>query len=135
MMEIFVLLVLFQIKHWLADYPLQTQFMLKKFQREMWVFPLTYHAGVHAALTILLSVLYLGSKSVSLGGYFEVSLVLLLGMLDFSVHFVVDRVKAHPDIGGKYKMDNPKFWWTLGADQMMHHLTHYLIIFIIMNNI
>lgn len=26
--------------------------------------------------------------------------------------------------------DNPKFWWSLGADQGVHHLTHYFIIYI-----
>lgn len=26
--------------------------------------------------------------------------------------------------------ETPYFWWSLGLDQMVHHLTHYLIVFI-----
>lgn len=33
------------------------------------------------------------------------------------------------------KKSNKYFWWSLGADQMAHHLTHYLIIYLIMRSI
>lgn len=127
---IFTLLVVFQIKHWLCDYPLQSQFMLKKFQREGWVLPLTFHAGVHAIFTSLICAVFLGDHYTQVTDWLLVSTPLVLGLLDFTIHFTVDRVKAHPDWGGRYKMDNPKFWWSLGADQGVHHLTHYLIIYI-----
>ena len=31
-------------------------------------------------------------------------------------------------IEGRFK-SNTYFWWALGWDQMMHHLTHYVILF------
>ncbi len=63
----------------------------------------------------------------------HIILFTLLGLtlFDFIVHFVVDRVKAHPDLGGRWKADNPKFWWALGGDQAIHHLTHYIIIYVL----
>ena len=144
MTEVFTLLTLFQIKHWLCDYPLQTPFMLQKFQRTKWIVPLACHAWTHALFTMtILSVFLLETQPL-----FEYTkLVLWLGVLDFTIHFVVDRVKAHhcgyavvhstllrtlPDLGGRYKMDDKRFWWSLGADQMLHHFTHYLIIGIVL---
>ncbi len=117
---------MFQVKHWLCDYPWQTPYMLNKFQRRGWVFPLTLHAGVHALTTVTILSIFLLINTETINSGF----VLVVGLLDFIVHFVVDRVKAHPDLGGKFKMDNPKFWWALGADQSAHHLTHYFIIYL-----
>ena len=124
---IFTLLIIFQVKHWLCDYPLQFQFMLKKFQREGWVLPLTFHAGMHSLFTATITSLYF---LITQPSFDYTNIGLLLGLIDFVIHFIVDRVKAHPDLGGRYKTDNPKFWWSLGADQGVHHLTHYLIIYI-----
>ena len=124
---IFTLLVVFQIKHWLCDYPLQFQFMLKKFQRKGWVLPLAYHAGMHSLFTTTIASVYF---LIAQPSFEYTNIVVLLGLLDFTIHFITDRVKAHPDLGGRYKIDNPKFWWSLGADQSIHHLTHYLIIYI-----
>jgi hypothetical protein len=48
----FLLLVFFQVKHFLADFPLQVEYMLKK-TRAGWEFivPLIVHCTVHAVLT------------------------------------------------------------------------------------
>jgi len=76
------------------------------------------------------------------------------------VHFAMDRIKASPNLLGRFKMlDGPRFvevykhaynpnfkpvvsnkfkerlshntyfWWSLGLDQGVHHLTHYLVIY------
>ena len=130
--QIFLLLLIFQIKHWVCDYPLQTPFMLKKFQREGWVFPLIYHAVVHSVSTFLIVTFYLSlsptltTLEVLKAGYFFMT-------VDFYLHAVIDRIKARPDIGGRWKADNPKFWWALGGDQMLHHLTHYVIIYFLVS--
>jgi len=132
--QIFILLFIFQVKHWLCDYPLQTQFMLRKSQREDWVYPLFCHARVHAVFTLLISAAYLSLYSdMIVQDYLRVSVWMMF--LDGVVHFIVDRIKAHPDLGGRWKTDNPKFWWVLGADQSLHHLTHYVIIYFLVSNI
>jgi len=150
---LFLLLVIFQFKHWFADYPLQGEYMLGKFKAD-WGFvkPLLAHVGVHAAFTFLISVFFVP---------WYIAFLLALG--DATIHFFMDRLKAGPKYMGRWKpltselwmmykndsmmdmpsrialrataiaklRDNVLFWWALGIDQMVHHLTHYGIIYII----
>lgn len=118
---VFLLLVLYQLKHYLADFPLQGAWMLGKF-RPGWDFvgPLAAHAGVHGLFTLAIAAVF-GA------GWFAVG----LAVFDFVTHFVVDRIKASPDLLGRYKPDQRQFWWALGGDQMAHHLCHYFIIWML----
>lgn len=149
--NIFELLILFQIKHFIADYPLQNKYMLKKFLPNWgFFFPLLAHAGVHAGLTLAICL-------------FVYPNFWWLSLVDLVVHFVMDRIKAGPKYLGRFKAlsgdeiveiknnlsskkNDPKayginlshyklklkgntyFWWSLGFDQMVHHITHYFII-------
>lgn len=151
---IFILLVIYQIKHFLCDFPLQTPYMLRKFLPtwKEYAKPLAVHAGVHASFTFCIVAMYL-----LISGSNEYLILWLLPLLDFVIHFVQDRIKASPKLLGRYKAlsadefkklikpklsevgdrlrnkrlrENTYFWWALGEDQMLHHLTHYLIIYI-----
>lgn len=122
MLEIFILLTAFQVKHFICDYPLQTEYMLGKFKDVGWVLPLQQHCFVHAIGTLLIC-LFATDNQV---------LIMTLPLLDFVLHFTMDRVKASSKMLGRFKIENKFFWWSLGFDQMFHHLTHYLIIFIIL---
>lgn len=159
-----VLAVVFQLKHFVADYPLQRPWMLLKF-REDWSFflPLLSHAFVHAVLTLLIGLVWCLLIKVPLG------LAFWCAGVDLVVHFTMDRLKAGPRWLGRFKplfgqeyvdalpyadvssYDSPTkkatyfspegdearrklrgntlFWWSLGLDQMVHHLTHYYIIY------
>lgn len=118
--EIFTLLVLFQLKHFVCDYPLQNQYMLGKMQAIGWVKPLAAHAAVHSLATYIITMYFVGPFT-----------AILFALADFIIHFTVDRIKASPKLGGRFNPTQPYFWWALGADQMAHHLTHYLFIAII----
>lgn len=159
---IWLLLVLFQLKHFLADYPLQTPYMLGKFKNTGWVLPLATHCGVHVLFTLTISLFYTQ----------DLTLISGLLILDFTVHFIMDRIKASPSLLGRYeamskgefrgslesrslysqglghgklnetcelgikKLDrkfkeNTYFWYSLGLDQMIHHLTDIAIIYIL----
>jgi hypothetical protein len=134
---IIVLLLLFQVKHFLADYPLQTKYMLGKFKEDGWFLPLVSHAAVHGAFTFVIALHFV-----------KVSDAFVLGLLDLCVHYFMDRMKASPNVLGRFKpfsgevneenatptqrRDNKLFWWSLGFDQMVHHLTHYGIIILIL---
>lgn len=122
METLFILLILFQLKHFICDYPLQNSYMLGKFKLEGWLFPLLSHTVVH----------FLGTALITYMFTLDIIFTLLLSCLDLIIHFIVDRIKAHPSLGGRYKPENPKFWWCLGLDQSMHHLTHYFLIFLIL---
>jgi hypothetical protein len=138
--QIFVLLVIYQLKHFLADYPLQGAYMLGKFKPGWdFVLPLLAHVGVHGLFTLAIVLWYNPS-------------LWWLSLFDMASHFVMDRVKASPKYLGRFKAlsanefkmlmqmpelskpqfkSNVYFWWSLGFDQMWHHLTHYIIIWTI----
>jgi len=158
---IFTLLVAYQLKHFLADYPLQGKYMLGKFLDKGWVKPLAAHVAVHGAMTA--GIAFLVGKP---------HLALPLALLDASIHFVMDRIKAGRKYLGRFKpltatqylgyehllslpeyhgTKNPEgpdftkkvearkaiqgntfFWWSLGLDQMVHHLTHYICIYFLL---
>lgn len=165
-MIIFILMVVMQFKHFIADYPLQVPYMLGKFKDKDWVLPLASHCAVHLVFTFLISYFVT----------YNVVFSLSLGFLDFIIHFIMDRIKASPDLLGRYqalskkemiqtfkdettynkelqnekwsfneksrfrseldeinnkRKSNVLFWWSLGLDQMVHHLTDILIVFLI----
>lgn len=145
----FILLIVYQFKHFIADFPLQGKFMLGKF-KPGWDFllPLLAHCSVHALATLGIV-------------WFINPALWWLSLVDFSAHFVMDRVKAGPKYLGRFKAltgtevkksldayehsDDPAvrkthrdklkgnvlFWWSLGLDQKVHHLTHYFIIYML----
>lgn len=148
---ILFLLVVYQLKHFLADYIFQTEYMLGKFKTGWdWVKPLAAHCLVHGLFTWL--IVYACTLD-PIKAYH-------LFYVDFIVHFIMDRIKAGPRWLGRFKpvtafeyhdykhflkypdpnanldetecrkalRSNKLFWWSLGFDQMIHHLTHYYII-------
>jgi len=118
------LLLTFQLKHYMADYPLQNRYMLGKFDEyPNFIPPLLAHSGVNAVLTLTIVMFYTT----------HIKLALLCAFMDLVIHFTVDRVKASKKMLGRYHPEQPQFWWTLGLDQMCHHLTHYMIIIMMLN--
>lgn len=115
--RIFTLLVVFQLKHFLADFPLQVQYMFGKFKTGTeWILPLTCHAAVHGTLTLAI-VCAFGRPDLA-----------RLALFDFGIHFSMDRIRASPYLLGRFPSTTRYFWWTLGLDQMVHHLTNYFVI-------
>lgn len=123
MITLFALLVAFQVKHFLADFPLQGRYMLGKF-KPGWDFvpPLLAHVGVHGSMTFTIACAAHASLALAVG----------LALGDAAVHFAMDRIKAGPRYLGRWKPDSPFFWWALGLDQMVHHLTHYAVIWVLL---
>ncbi len=85
--------------------------------------PLTAHCLVHATLTLLI-VFYYNKTLWS------------LAILDFVTHFAMDRIKASPRYLGRWT-DTSKapFWIAFGTDQLVHHLTHIYIIWVIVKSL
>jgi len=117
MTTIVLLLALFGLKHFIADFVLQFDFMLKDKG--------TYgaeggrdHAGVHGILTFLVLVFFI-----------NMYLAMLLAMLDAFIHYHIDWAKTNLSRGLTPK--DRMFWLWLGADQGLHYLTYILIIGII----
>ena len=129
---VLTLFVAFQVKHFVADYPLQGRFMLGKFRQDWgFVLPLLAHVGVHAVGTFLIVC------------WFGIAQAVCLAIFDAIIHFLMDRVKASKRYLGRFKLltadtaptaspaqwrSNTFFWWSLGLDQAVHHFTHYAVI-------
>lgn len=120
---VFILLLVFQVKHYVADFPLQREYMLQK-TLPGWNFfwPLSLHCLVHATLTLIICLVVNPS-------FWWLSLV------DFTCHFIMDRIKSGPRYLGRFNnRDKAGFWNALGFDQMVHHFTHYMIIYILVTH-
>ena len=104
--------IAFLFKHLIADFLLQTAWMANgKEQAQGWLAPLAAHVAIHAAATGLIFWLWAPAY------------VWMAGV-DFVVHFAIDRAKGVA--GRALGVDSTKtmFWWLIGVDQTLHHLTH-----------
>lgn len=122
-MEILVIVTAFLIKHFICDFPLQTRYMLGKFGPfPQYVAPLAAHCLVHAAGTALIVIVLLDED---LGGW---KLALGWASVDLLSHFVIDRIKASPNLLGRWKPNQNEFWLALGLDQLAHYLVYVWLI-------
>ena len=114
----FVLLVTFQLKHYTADFPLQSSWMLNK-RLTGWDFaiPLAAHCCVHSGFTLVIILIVNPT-------------FWWLAVVDFCIHFAMDRVKSAPHYLGRFNdPTRQSFWNCFGVDQVVHHFTHYFIIY------
>ena len=112
---VFILLALFGIKHFIADFLMQFDYML----REKGIYGATggvHHALVHACFTFLILVFFCHDANLITG----------LAFLDFSVHYHVDFIKQQLNRG--LTPADRRFWIWLGLDQALHYLTYIAII-------
>lgn len=113
------LVLAFGLKHLLADYFLQTRWMVcGKGANSGWAAPLVAHAAVHAAGTLVITMI-------------AAPALWWLAIVDWLIHGTIDRVRAMPCVGGKLHPGQPAFWWALGVDQEAHALTHLAFIALI----
>jgi hypothetical protein len=107
-----VALVAFLLKHFLADFLFQTDWMAEGKERPTgWMLPLAAHAGLHGAMTGALFA-------------FVSPPLAWLGLLDAAIHAFIDRMKSNAARRAKLTPRQTTFWWLFGADQTLHHLTH-----------
>lgn len=112
-----ILLALLLVKHFLADFPLQSQSMVAgKGQRHDWWDHLIAHCCVHWILTCAI-----------LWCFVDIVMAAQFATIDGATHFIIDRLKAHPDLGGRWKPADKAFWNALGLDQLAHGLIYVLI--------
>jgi hypothetical protein len=112
---VFILLALFGIKHFIADFLMQYDYML----REKGIFGATggiHHAMVHASFTFLILVPFIHYPSD----------LIALSLADFVLHYLIDYFKQQLNKG--LTTADRMFWIWLGADQALHYLTYVGII-------
>jgi hypothetical protein len=107
-----VLAAVFSVKHFLADFVLQTRWIaLGKDCRTDWVRPLLAHVTIHAGLALVI-ILVVTPR------------LWWLALIDFVVHFGVDRGKTVLGRSGRWSPDDARYWWLFGFDQLLHQLTN-----------
>jgi len=105
-----------QVKHFVCDYPLQTRFQL--INKGTYGHPGgLLHSGIHVAGTALVFV--------AVTPPLWVALAIMVG--EFLAHYHLDWTKSRLMRATGWKMDYSPFWWSIGADQLGHHLTYIAI--------
>lgn len=114
-----VLLVL-EVKHFIFDYPLQTAYQLRN--------KATYgHPGglLHAGLHVL------GTSTIFL--IVHPPLPVIVGILvgEYIAHYHLDWGKGQLTKWSQLTTKDSMYWWGIGLDQMLHHLTYLAITVIV----
>ena len=106
-------MLLLTVKHVIADFVLQTSWMaIGKDQRTGWALPLLAHCLVHLAVAMAL-ILIIAPR------------FWFVALIDFAIHIAVDRTKGFCVSTFRVKQEHQWFWWLIGIDQAMHHLTGF----------
>ena len=118
------LFLLFQVKHFVVDFPLQGPYQYKN--KGTYGHPGgILHAFLHLAGTfIVLSVATTSDYAISFAA------------LDGVIHYHIDWVKMNINSKmGWGPLTSEKFWWLLGFDQFLHQVTYIAIIALLANGV
>jgi hypothetical protein len=114
--EILILLALFQIKHFLADYPLQNRQMVTEkgsYGKRGGV----YHSLIHSVTTLV---------ALGVFDYFvhaiDFGLAVAISLSEFVIHYHIDWSKMQ--MSRRFSTEDKGFWNWIGFDQLLHHATY-----------
>lgn len=117
--SIFILLALLFVKHWYIDFINQSM--------EEVVGKGIYgnahglmHSIKHGVASTLIFLAFTGDFTYSV----------IIGIIDFAIHYHVDWAKININKKYNYTPNDPKFWAWLGADQLAHSLTYLGIVWL-----
>jgi len=115
-------MLLLTVKHVIADFLLQNQWMaFGKDSKTGWALPLLVHCLIHGVLTTAMV------AAVAPRFWF-------IGLVDFVIHIIIDRAKGFCVATFDVTSEKRWFWWLIGIDQALHHLTGFgLSIFLATN--
>lgn len=116
-METLLLLVLLQIKHWYADFKIQTYMQTVK--KGVWLDPIGMtHTRDHMLASLVVILLFSFIHPVS------PLIILLVVSLEGAYHYIVDYVKVKY---GSKDNTTPLYWNQFGLDQLAHQLSYIAI--------
>ncbi len=121
-MEILLLLTLLQIKHWYADFKIQTYMQTVK--KGVWLDPVGIsHSMDHMWGTLVALMIFNFFNPLS------VLTMIIVGLLEGVVHYMIDYVKVKYGCKDNTK---PLFWNQFGLDQLAHQLCYIIIAAVIL---
>lgn len=111
------LLFMLLVKHAIADLALQSRFNHSKYgdkknltDKKLWL-----HSLDHAGLTVLVSLFFVGLFP-----------ALLVGLVDFVLHAIIDYVKRVYTLKKKIGYDSERFWQIQSVDQIAHYSCYFI---------
>ncbi len=119
-LTLLALMAAFCLKHWVADFLLQTARMVQEKGHYGRLGGLL-HAGTHGLCTAFVLLLF----------WVPFSLAVMIVFAEVAVHYHIDFAKERLS---RWLGDTPavqRFWIVLGLDQMLHHLTYAAMIVMI----
>ncbi len=111
-------LALLTIKHYIVDFILQTEKLVKEKKQKNSA--LALHASHHGIGTTLVFFFFVGPWY----GIF-------MGILDFLIHAIVDYLKVHAPTF-KAKPMSHMFFVYFGLDQLLHQLTYIFLVWLVL---
>ncbi len=117
-MEILALLLLFQIKHWYADFKIQTYMQTVK--KGVWLDPIGIsHSLDHAVATLVVLMIFSLMHPLGAGA------IVLLALIEGVIHYAIDYIKVKYGCKDNTK---PLFWNQFGLDQLAHQVTYLAMV-------
>ncbi len=118
--SLLILYISFRLKHFICDFILQTEWMAltKSAPGREGYKALFAHTATHGIGTSLVMLVFAPP-------------LIFLGLIDFVVHSLIDRIKGVLTRKMGWMPKDTFFWWALGADQEMHNLTHLAYIIVV----
>ena len=123
-MDTLIILAALQIKHWYADFYVQTYAQTVK--KGIYWDPVGFsHTIDHVVGT--LAVLLILTPFISISPV----MILLCGLIDLVIHYHIDWSKVR---FGCKDITNPRYWREFGADQFAHQLTYLLFVYLLIDS-
>lgn len=116
-MEILFLLFLFQIKHWFADFKIQTYMQTVK--KGVWLDPIGLsHSIDHVVISAIALMIFCAFIPLPLHK------ILIVLALEGPAHYLIDFIKVRYGCKDNTK---PLFWSQFGQDQLAHQVCYIAI--------
>jgi hypothetical protein len=117
--ELFLILVLLQIKHWYIDFINQTSEEVQ-------------HKGTYLDWRGVKHSLKHGIGTMAVFWIFiDPIAAFVLGLFDFIAHYHIDWGKMNINKKYNYTIKDNQFWLWLGADQMAHQITYVGLVWLL----
>jgi hypothetical protein len=118
-MDTLLLLLLLQIKHWYADFVIQTYMQTVK--KGVWLNPVGISHSCDHVWCTLTALLLFSVVIFPLDGL----TVLLVALVEGIIHYMIDYIKVKYGCKDNTK---PLFWNQFGLDQLAHQITYLAMI-------
>jgi hypothetical protein len=120
-----VLLFGFFLKHFVADFCLQTPYMYKN-KGNLWHPGGYFHAFIHAYLSLF----------ILFGNHIQAETSFGLVFVEFWIHFLTDWTKVNINKKTGWTATNSEgFWVLLGLDQLIHSLTYLGMVWYVLRGV